>query len=100
MSRINLFYKKQQGVKKKIYIFLFIRVADDNGTSSLGCLESEEQHESHHETEKTHGLGQRKAKNGIGKELLLKTWIASVANHKTAKDCTNTSAFFCFLLIE
>jgi hypothetical protein len=58
-------------------------------------LKSKEQHERHHKTEETHGLGQSKAQDGVREELLLKTWIASVADDQTAKDRANTSSGAC-----
>ena len=53
-------------------------------------LESEQQHESHHETEETHGLGQSKAQDCVGEELLLQTGITSITNDQAAKDSSDT----------
>lgn len=38
----------------------------------MNSLESEEQQERHHETEKTHGFGQSESQDGIGEKLLFK----------------------------
>ena len=59
----------------------------------LGVLESEQQHEGHHKTEETHSLGQSETENGVREELLLETWVTSIADDKTAEDCTDTSTF-------
>jgi len=56
------------------------------------CLEGKENEESHHEAEQTHGLGQSKAQDGVGKELLFERWVACIADDKTAKNRPNTSS--------
>jgi len=55
-------------------------------------LEGEEQQESHHQTEETHGLGQGKAQDGVGEELLLQGRVASVANHQAAENRPDSSS--------
>ena len=56
-------------------------------------LESEEQHESHHKTEETHGLGQSESQDCVWEELLLQTGVAGIADDQAAKDSSNTSTF-------
>lgn len=55
-------------------------------------LEREQQHESHHETEKTHGFGQGETQNGVREELLLETRITSITDDQAAENCTDTSS--------
>lgn len=55
-------------------------------------LESEQQHEGHHETEETHGFGQGETQDGVGEELLLETRVASIADDQAAEDCADTSS--------
>merc|ERR1719327_1793789 len=43
-------------------------------------LESVQQHEGHHKTEKTHSLGQSESQNGVREELLLEGGVSGVAN--------------------
>jgi len=54
------------------------------------CLKSEEQQESHHKTEQTHGFRQSEPKNGIREELLLQWGITGVTDDQATKHCSNT----------
>lgn len=62
------------------------RCSDALKTSSIGfscdfCdLEREQQQESHHKAEKTHGLGQGEAQDGIREQLLFERGVPGVAN--------------------
>jgi len=60
--------------------------------SDEGRLESEEEQESHHETEKPHSLGQSEAQNGVGEELLLERRVPCVADDEGAEDGADTGA--------
>lgn len=55
-------------------------------------LEREQQHKGHHKTEETHGFGQSEAQNGVREELLLETWVASIADDQATEDCANTGS--------
>lgn len=54
-------------------------------------LEGEEQQESHHKTEQTHGLRQGKAQNGVGEELLFQRWVPGVTDDEGTEYCSDTS---------
>lgn len=60
--------------------------------SLAGYLEGEEEEESHHETEEPHSLGEGESQNGIGEELLLKGWVASITDDQGAEDRANTGS--------
>ena len=54
-------------------------------------LESEEKQESHHKTEQSHGLRQRKSQDGIWEELLLQWGVPGITNNEWTEYGANTS---------
>lgn len=56
------------------------------------CLEGEEEEEGHHKTEQTHSLGQSKAQNSVGEELLLEGGVSCIADDEGAEDRADTSS--------
>merc|ERR1719259_940300 len=74
-----------------LYHLPFPSYAPSNERDRCG-LESEEEQESHHETEKPHSLGQSKAENGVREELLLERRVPCVADDEGAEDGADTGA--------
>lgn len=64
----------------------------------LTRLEREQQQEGHHQAEQTHGLGQGESQDGVGEQLLLQRWVASVTDDQRAEHRSDTGTcvwFFC-----
>ena len=55
-------------------------------------LKREEQHESHHEAEETHGFGQRKPDDGVRKERRLEAGVSCVADDHAAEDRSDSGS--------
>merc|ERR1719150_2242860 len=60
--------------------------------SFFTCLEGEEKKEGHHKTEKSHGLGEGKSQDGVGKQLLLKSRVPGIADDERAEDGADSSS--------
>lgn len=58
----------------------------------LFYLECEEEEESHHETEESHGLGQGETQNGVGEELLLQGRVAGITDDERSEDASDTGS--------
>lgn len=54
-------------------------------------LESEQQQEGHHKTEKSHSFRQGEAQNGVWEQLLFEWWVSGVANDEWTEHCSDTS---------
>jgi len=59
---------------------------------NFNWLKSEQQQEGHHKTEKPHGFGKSKSKNGIGEQLLLQARVSRVSNNQGTEYGPNTSS--------
>ena len=55
-------------------------------------LQSEEDEEGNHQTEETHGFGEGKTQNGVGKELLLEGGVTGVSDDEGAENCSDSSS--------
>merc|ERR1719150_2977597 len=67
-----------------------------NATTSGGRkgenLEGEEEEESHHETEQSHGLGQSEPQDGVGEQLLFQAGVPGVSDDQRTEDGADTSS--------
>lgn len=55
-------------------------------------LQSKQDQESNHKTEKTQGLWQTKTQDGIGEKLLFERWVTGVSDDQAAEYCSDTSS--------
>ena len=53
-------------------------------------LESEEDKEGNHETEKSHSLRQSEAQDGVREQLRLQWWVSGVANNQRAEHSSDS----------
>merc|ERR1719334_693518 len=53
-------------------------------------LEGEEQKKSHHQAEKSHGLGEREAQDGVGEKLLLQRRVSRVADDQRSEHAADS----------
>ena len=56
-------------------------------------LEGEQQQESHHKTEKTHGFRQGESQNVVGKKLLFEGGVASITDDQASENWTNSGSW-------
>merc|ERR1719186_1749600 len=80
------FFLKLQGWVHQDLIRTKTKILHKN---SLKC---EEQKESHHETEESHGLGQGESHDGVGEQLLLEGGVPCISDNKRSKDRSNPSS--------
>lgn len=64
-----------------------VRDAKMRGTTAQ-TLHGEQDEESNHQTEQTHGLGQSEAQDGVGEQLLLQRWVPETRD-KAHEDSQN-----------
>jgi len=59
---------------------------------SADWLEGEEEQESHHQAEQTHGLGQGEAQDGVRKQLLLQGGVPGIADDQASEHAADSSS--------
>lgn len=60
--------------------------------NTITFLESEQDHETHSEAEKSHSLGKSESENSVGEELLLQGRVAGVSDNEGSEDVSDTSS--------
>lgn len=56
----------------------------------IRSLEGEEQQESHHKTEQTHGFRQGETQDSVGEQLLLQRWVSCVTDDQRSEYCSDS----------
>merc|ERR1711899_166560 len=70
-------------------IFLLLLLESQSSTFNL---QSEEDQESNHQTEKSHSFGQSKAQNGVGEQLLFQAWVSGITDDKGTEHSSDTGS--------
>jgi len=91
LNVVNILRKGLYNNNSKVTVPNWAKVCGATFASSSLRLESEQQQKGHHQTEQTHGLGQRESQKGVRKQLLFEGRIARVANNQRAKHGPNAS---------